>query len=81
MKTLSKATHGTALLCAWMTSTGTSYTRLAADLGVNANTVYQWMRGTGRPRIEMWKRIESVTGAAVPALAWTHSPAEAAEAV
>lgn len=77
MKTLSKASLGTKLLCAWMTSTGTSYTRLAADLGVNANTVYLWMRGTGRPRVEMWEMIERVTGAAVPALSWTQAPTEA----
>jgi hypothetical protein len=76
MKTLSKHSHGSKLLCAWMASTGTSYTRLAADLSVNANTVYTWMRGTGRPRVETWKLIEHVTDGAVPALSWTQPTAE-----
>ena len=71
MKSSLKPSQGSVLLCAWIASTGTTYTKLAADLGVNANTVYCWLRGSGRPRVEMWPQIEQVTAGAVPPLAWT----------
>jgi hypothetical protein len=71
--------HATLLLCEWLAGTNTSYTALAASLGKNAITVYQWTKGTSRPRPEMWSRIEAVTG--VPALAWTMPPKPPPDAV
>jgi hypothetical protein len=69
-----RETQGTALLVAWMTSSGSNYTQLAAAVGVGANSAYCWMTGRTRPRVELWARIEQVTAGRVPAVSWMHVP-------
>lgn len=66
-------TQGTIALNNYVQRTGVSYTAIAASLGVTGHAVYGWLRGTSRPRIELWPQIERLTDGSVPVIAWTQA--------
>lgn len=65
-----RTNRGSQLLAPWMRSNRVTPTVLGAYLGVSAQTVYTWTRAGARPRADLWERIETRTGGAVPMLSW-----------
>jgi hypothetical protein len=71
MRTERARTRAAVLLAAYLRTTRTSPTVFGAGTGVCAQTVWAWTHGRGLPRVSLWNVIETVTGGAVPAMAWT----------
>ncbi len=57
------------LLRGWMRAEHGRASKLARDLEVSRQTLYNWLEGTS-PRAEQCRQIEAVTEGAVPAASW-----------